>query len=97
MNFGRFTAQWEICTTMFDAHMEQALFSLVFFQSQNVILLPLYERMVNILAADKAHSSDPIFRRFRRQLFHLSLSKIFETLWPGMEIPEVALCPDGYL
>jgi len=50
----------------------------------------------NILAADKAHSSDPKFRRFRRQLFHLSLSKIFELLRPVMEEPELARCPDGY-
>ena len=51
---------------------------------------------INILAADKAHSSCPKFRRFRRQLFHLSVSKIFELLRPGMETPEVAQCPDGH-
>jgi hypothetical protein len=49
------------------------------------------------LAADKAHTSDPKFRRFRHQLFHLSLSQIFSPLRPGMETPEVARCPDGHL
>ena len=36
-------------------------------------------------------------RRFRRQLFHLSLSKFLESLWLGMETPDIAQCPDGHL
>jgi hypothetical protein len=55
-----------------------------------------YNLLTTSFAADKAHSSDPVFRRFRRQLFHLSLSKIFERLRPGMETPEIAQCPDGH-
>jgi hypothetical protein len=46
--------------------------------------------------ADKAHASDPAFRRFRRQLFHSSLSKILWSLRPVMEKPEVIECCDGH-
>lgn len=47
-------------------------------------------------AADKAHTKDPTFRKFRRQLFHSSLSKILETLKPGMTTPEILRCSDGH-
>ena len=49
-----------------------------------------------MLVADKEHANDPKFRKFRRQLFHTSLSKILETLKPGMITPEVARCPDNH-
>ncbi|KAI0245225.1 hypothetical protein BJV78DRAFT_1277481 [Lactifluus subvellereus] len=38
---------------------------------------------------DNAHASSAKFRKFRRQLFHSSLSKILESLRPGMTTPEV--------
>ncbi|KAG1845610.1 hypothetical protein C8R48DRAFT_750725 [Suillus tomentosus] len=44
----------------------------------------------------KEHASDPHFRKFRRQLFHASLSKILERLRPGMTKPEVAKFGDGH-
>ncbi|KAG2135326.1 hypothetical protein DEU56DRAFT_738053 [Suillus clintonianus] len=44
----------------------------------------------------RAHSEDPRFRKFRRQLFHSSLSKILQTLVPGMTKPEVARFGDGH-
>lgn len=47
-------------------------------------------------AADKSHSSDPVFRRFRRQLFHSSLSKNLWLLRSVMEKPEVVECCDGH-
>ncbi len=50
----------------------------------------------HIFLADKVHSSDPTFRRFRRQLFHLSLSKIFSSLRSVMLQAEVVECPDGH-
>jgi Plavaka transposase len=34
---------------------------------------------------------------FRRRLFHSSLVTILLPLRPAMRIPEVTLCPDGYL
>ena len=46
--------------------------------------------------ADKAHTNDAKFRKFRRQLFHSSLSKNFETLKPGMTTPEILRCFDGH-
>ena len=46
--------------------------------------------------AEQQHVSDPAFRKFRRQLFHSSLSKILETLKPAMSRPEVARCADGH-
>ena len=96
-NFGRFTVLLVICTIMFDERMVLGLSSSAFFQSQKVISFVLSNTAVNNLAADKAHASDPKFRRFRRQLFHLSLSKIFGSLRPGMETPELARCPDSHL
>lgn len=56
-----------------------------------------YQSETNLCSvADKVHSGDPIFRRFRRQLFHSSLSKILSTLRPVMEKAEVVECPDGH-
>jgi hypothetical protein len=46
--------------------------------------------------ADKKHSNDPKFRKFRRQVFHSSLAKILQSLKPGMTKPEVACCADGH-
>jgi len=46
--------------------------------------------------ATKQHASDVRFRKFRRQLFHCSLSKILETLRPAMTKPEVARFGDGH-
>jgi hypothetical protein len=36
------------------------------------------------------------FRKFRRQLLHSSLAKIFESLKDGMTVPEIVRFPDGY-
>ena len=52
--------------------------------------------MILVFLADRAHSADPNFRRFRRQLFHLSLSKIFSSLRSVMQQPEVVECPDAH-
>jgi Plavaka transposase len=46
--------------------------------------------------ADKVHTNDAKFRKFRRQLFHSSLAKILETLKPGMTTPEILPCFDGH-
>jgi len=48
------------------------------------------------ITADKQHSDTPAFRRFCRQLFHMSLEHIFSTLRPGMTTPEVVRCADGH-
>ncbi|GBE87611.1 hypothetical protein SCP_1102880 [Sparassis crispa] len=45
---------------------------------------------------DKEFSEDAMFRKFHRQLFHSSLSRILQPLKPGMMTPEIMLCADGH-
>ncbi|KAG1904171.1 uncharacterized protein F5891DRAFT_1126616 [Suillus fuscotomentosus] len=52
---------------------------------------PLYASI-----ADKTHSKDDLFRIFRRQLFHSSLSAILSSLKPVMTEYEVVHCGDGH-
>jgi hypothetical protein len=47
-------------------------------------------------AGDRSYANDVKYRKFRRQLFHSSLSRILETLKPGMTVPEVMRCPDNH-
>ncbi|KAF9230591.1 hypothetical protein BU15DRAFT_91081 [Melanogaster broomeanus] len=44
----------------------------------------------------KEHASDAAFRKFRRQLFHSSLSAILQPLKPAMTTPEVVKFGDGH-
>lgn len=46
---------------------------------------------------ERKHKKDPVLRKFRRQLFHASLSAILQPLKPGMTTPEITRCPDGHL
>ncbi|KAF9035748.1 hypothetical protein BDZ89DRAFT_1090916 [Hymenopellis radicata] len=45
---------------------------------------------------DREHHDSEEFRRFRRQLFHGSLSYIMQSLKPGMTTPEVVRYADGH-
>ncbi|KIK32535.1 hypothetical protein CY34DRAFT_18979 [Suillus luteus UH-Slu-Lm8-n1] len=45
---------------------------------------------------EKKNADDARYRKFKKQLFHSSLSKIFATLKPGMTTPEVTRCGDGH-
>lgn len=47
-------------------------------------------------SADKKHADDANFRKFRRQLFHTSLSNILSPLRQWMEDPEIVRCGDGH-
>ncbi len=47
-------------------------------------------------AADKEHEGCPKFRKFRRQLTHISFKTIMEPLLPGMKEPQVRQCPDRH-
>lgn len=49
-----------------------------------------------ILLGSREDDDSLKFRRFRRQLFHRSLSLILKSLLPGMSTPEVARCPDNH-
>ncbi|KAG2112034.1 uncharacterized protein F5147DRAFT_744677 [Suillus discolor] len=44
----------------------------------------------------KEHAACPKYRKYRRQLFHSSISKILENLKPGMMKPEVVRFGDGH-
>ncbi|KAG2116276.1 hypothetical protein DEU56DRAFT_974984 [Suillus clintonianus] len=44
----------------------------------------------------KEYLEDLDFRDFRRQLFHCSIARIFESLKPNMTVPDIVRCPDGH-
>ncbi|KZP25932.1 hypothetical protein FIBSPDRAFT_732975 [Athelia psychrophila] len=46
--------------------------------------------------SEKKHNNDAKYRKFWRQLFHSSLSKILQSLKAGMTTPEIMRCPDGH-
>ncbi|KAJ3519266.1 hypothetical protein NM688_g9324 [Phlebia brevispora] len=48
--------------------------------------------------ADKQSAKDPLFRKFRRQLFHSSLAVILRSLLPKAGEPkyDIVQCPDGH-
>ncbi|KAH9910902.1 hypothetical protein B0H21DRAFT_782479 [Amylocystis lapponica] len=46
--------------------------------------------------SERQYGDNARFRKFRRQLFHTSLSTIFSPLRPAMSVPEVTHCPDGH-
>lgn len=96
-NFGLSMAPLVMSTIIYVGHMAQVLFLLDFWQSQKVIFfqLAIINQILIFYIADKVHSNDPTFRRFRRQLFHSSLSKMLSSLRPVMEKPEVVECSDG--
>ncbi|KAH8106722.1 hypothetical protein BXZ70DRAFT_1069328 [Cristinia sonorae] len=45
---------------------------------------------------ERKDRNDKQFRKFRRQLFHSSISTILQPLRSAMTTPEVAKCPDGH-
>ena len=44
----------------------------------------------------REHASTPAFCKFKRQLYHSSLSRILESLRPAMKVPETVLFGDNY-
>jgi len=55
--------------------------------------------LIGFLALPKGSRKDDRsveFRRFRRQLFHSSISAILRSLHPYMSMPDVIKCPDGH-
>ncbi|KAG1869708.1 hypothetical protein C8R48DRAFT_771097 [Suillus tomentosus] len=55
--------------------------------------------LVGFMAIPKTNKkgvNDPAFRKFKKQMFHSSLSKILANLKPGMTTPEVTRCGDGH-
>ncbi|KAG1736223.1 hypothetical protein EDB19DRAFT_1896127 [Suillus lakei] len=55
--------------------------------------------VIRFLAMPKTtneHAKEPVFQQFHQQLFHLLLSKILNSLKPGMTTPEVMQFGDGH-
>ncbi|KIJ08326.1 hypothetical protein PAXINDRAFT_18535 [Paxillus involutus ATCC 200175] len=44
----------------------------------------------------KKYVDDPLFRRFKKQLYHVAMSRILSSLKPGMTTPQVMKCPDRH-
>ncbi|KIM55462.1 hypothetical protein SCLCIDRAFT_26360 [Scleroderma citrinum Foug A] len=55
--------------------------------------------LIGFLAMPKTtreHASTPAFHKFKKRLFHSSLSRILDSLRPAMKVPETVLCSDNY-
>jgi Plavaka transposase len=52
--------------------------------------------LFNTTIATKQYSTNPRFRKFRRQFFHSSLSHILQSLKPGTTTHDVVRCCDGH-
>ena len=48
------------------------------------------------IVGPREYDNDDEFRLFRKQLYHASLTRIFEPLRPGMTQPIIMQCPDGH-
>ncbi|KAF8885010.1 hypothetical protein BD779DRAFT_1612023 [Infundibulicybe gibba] len=51
---------------------------------------------LSIPKTTKEHRNTTAFRKFRRQLFHTTISAVLESLKSTMETPKVVQCPDGH-
>ncbi len=47
--------------------------------------------------ADRRYDNDAEFRKFKRQLYHSSISTIFSSIREYMGTPIIRRCPDGHL
>ena len=47
-------------------------------------------------SGDHKYDNDPLFRKFKRQLYHATLTTILKPLCPGMTEPVIHHCPDGH-
>ncbi|KAH9996959.1 hypothetical protein BJV74DRAFT_877360 [Russula compacta] len=63
-------------------------------RSHGNALLPV--AFLPIPKTTKKHRKTAKFQTFCRQLYHLSLARVFEPLKLGMSTPEVVKCPDGH-
>ncbi|KAG1884360.1 hypothetical protein F4604DRAFT_1574713 [Suillus subluteus] len=63
---------------------------------RNAVAVIGFLAIPKILQQQKKHSDDPRFRKFKKQLFHSSLSRILSSLKPAMSVPEVVQFGDGH-
>ena len=59
-------------------------------------MLPSGLNKISCSLGDRKYDKDPAFRKFKRQLYHSSISAILSTLKPAMSTPAVYRCPDGH-
>jgi hypothetical protein len=55
-----------------------------------------FERILTAFPGTRKDGTSPLFRLFRRQLLHESLSVILRPLKPYMTKPDIVKCPDGH-
>ncbi|KAJ2913015.1 hypothetical protein MD484_g7397, partial [Candolleomyces efflorescens] len=46
--------------------------------------------------SDRKYDNDAAFRKFKKELYHTSISRILQPLKAGMKVPVVQRCPDGH-
>ena len=47
-------------------------------------------------SGDHKYNNDPLFHKFKHQLYHATLTTILKPLHPGMTEPVIHCCPDGH-
>ena len=60
------------------------------------VLVCCFQSSLQFSLADRKYDNDYTFHKFKRQLYHSSISAILETLCDGMMKPVVCRCPDGH-
>jgi hypothetical protein len=46
--------------------------------------------------AAKKYTDNPLFRRFKKQLFHAAMTRILASVKAGMTMPQLMKCPDRH-
>jgi len=102
MNTGRFTYPLATSTTMSGMLTGMVLLCLGFLVSSKVrtcsqdLQPPQSSWLDWSFAAEKWYKDHAKFRKYRRQLFHDSLTEIFKDLEPAFTTPKVVHCGDGH-
>ena len=58
-------------------------------------LFDFMQLLIHFLAT-REHAGTPAFCKFKKRLFHSSLSRILDSLHPAMKVPETVLCSNNY-
>ena len=72
-----------------------ALIGFLAMPKSKLYLFDFMQLLIHLLAT-REHANTPAFRKFKKQLFHSSLSRILDSLRPAMKNPETVLCGDDY-
>jgi len=73
-----------------------ALIGFLAMPKSKLYLFDFMQLLILHLLATREHTSTPAFHKFKKQLFHSSLSHILDSLHPAMKDPETVLCGDDY-